>query len=123
MTDVRGDNAPVSTTVPDPDPRFSLANERTFLAWNRTALALIGGGLLASDLLDLGSRLARLAVATPLIVLGAVLALTSYVRWRAVERSIQRHEALTDSRLPTLLTLGVGTIALAVAAIVFLDAL
>ena len=36
----------------DPDPRFTLANERTYLAWNRTALALIGGGLAAGQLLD-----------------------------------------------------------------------
>ena len=36
----------------DPDPRFTFANERTFLAWNRTALALIGGGLAAGQLLS-----------------------------------------------------------------------
>ena len=29
----------------EPDPRFTLANERTFLAWIRTALALIAGGV------------------------------------------------------------------------------
>ena len=39
----------------DPDPRFTLANERTYLAWNRTALALIGGGLAAGQLLDFES--------------------------------------------------------------------
>ena len=40
----------------DPDPRFTLANERTFLAWIRTAMALIGGGLAAGQLLDFDSR-------------------------------------------------------------------
>ena len=29
----------------DPDPRFSLANERTFLAWIRTGLAFVTAGL------------------------------------------------------------------------------
>ena len=37
--------------VEDIDPRFSYANERTFLAWNRTALALIGVGLAVANLL------------------------------------------------------------------------
>ena len=49
----------------DPNPRFTLANERTFLAWNRTAMALIGGGLAAGQLLDFDSRVARLVVALP----------------------------------------------------------
>ena len=29
----------------EPDPRFTFANERTFLAWSRTALALVVAGL------------------------------------------------------------------------------
>lgn len=29
----------------EPDPRFTLANERTFLAWIRTVLAVITGGV------------------------------------------------------------------------------
>ena len=29
----------------EPDPRFTLANERTFLAWIRTALGLLAGGI------------------------------------------------------------------------------
>ena len=48
----------------DPDPRFTLANERTFLAWNRTALALIGGGLAAGQLLDFDSSTAASSVTT-----------------------------------------------------------
>jgi putative membrane protein len=35
----------------EPDVRFSFANERTFLAWNRTALALIATGIAATQLL------------------------------------------------------------------------
>ena len=29
----------------EPDPRFSMANERTTLAWLRTAMALVGGAI------------------------------------------------------------------------------
>lgn len=35
----------------DPDPRFSLANERTLLAWIRTSLAFLALGV-ALDALD-----------------------------------------------------------------------
>jgi putative membrane protein len=88
--------------VPPPDPRFTLANERTFLAWNRTALALIGGGLAVEQFLDTGST-ARLALAIPLILLGALIAATSYSRWRANEAAMAQGEALQPSRMPILI--------------------
>jgi putative membrane protein len=78
----------------DPDPRFTFANERTFLAWNRTALALIGAGLAAGQLLDFDTELVRLLVALPPIVLGGVLAITSYRRWEANERAMRLREPL-----------------------------
>src|SRR4051812_50066282 len=74
--------------VNGPDPRFTLANERTFLAWNRTALALIGGGLAVEQFLDTG-RATRLALAIPLILLGALLAGSSYSRWRANQGGVK----------------------------------
>src|ERR1700750_1223651 len=54
----------------DPDPRFTLANERTYLAWNRTALALVGGGLAAAQLLGLHSHAGRPVVSPPPVGLG-----------------------------------------------------
>jgi putative membrane protein len=78
----------------DPDPRSTFANERTFLAWNRTALALIGAGLAAGQLLDFDTELVRLLVALPPIVLGGVLAITSYRRWEANERAMRLREPL-----------------------------
>jgi len=74
----------------EPDPRFTFANERTFLAWHRTALALIGGGLAVSQLLpefDLPGGRALLGL--PLIVLGGLLAFTSYGRWAANQRALR----------------------------------
>jgi putative membrane protein len=78
----------------DPDPRFTFANERTFLAWNRTALALIGGGLAAGQLLDFDSEAVRLLVALPPIALGGVLAIASYRRWEANERAMRLRRPL-----------------------------
>src|SRR5262249_59113151 len=71
----------------EPDPRFSYANERTFLAWNRTALALISVGLAVTNLLPpFHVRVARRAVGLPLIALGAFLALASLREWAANQR-------------------------------------
>jgi inner membrane protein YidH len=107
----------------DPDPRFTLANERTFLAWNRTAMALIGGGLAAGQLLDLDSRLARLVVALPPIALGLTLALISYRRWEANERALRLDESLPGVGPPWLLSVGIVLVGLIVAVVLVVDAL
>ena len=88
----------------DPDARFSFANERTFLAWNRTALALIAAGLAVTTLLpklelDYGRRI----IGVPLIALGALLAWTSYRRWEDNERAMRLGEPLPASNLPRVL--------------------
>ena len=95
-----------------PDVRFTYANERTFLAWNRTALALIATGVAATQLLpkfdiNFGRRLLGL----PLIALGALLAVTSYRNWRANEAAMRRGEPLPTSRIPLVLAIGIGSVA------------
>ena len=107
----------------EPDVRFTLANERTFLAWNRTALALIGGGLAAGQLLEFDSELVRLLVSLPPIALGGVLALTSYRRWEANQRALRLGEPLPSGGPPRLLAAGIGAVAVVVAVIVVADAL
>lgn len=75
----------------DPDYRFSLANERTFLAWIRTALALIAGGVaLASLVPDLTPALLRDGLAVLLVVLAVAVAMRSYARWDRAERAIRQ---------------------------------
>jgi putative membrane protein len=105
----------------DPDPRFTLANERTFLAWNRTALALIGGGLAAGQLLDFRTEAVRLLVALAPIALGGALAIASYGRWEANERAMRLGEPLPGTP-PRWLALALAGIALALAVAVVLDA-
>jgi inner membrane protein YidH len=95
----------------DPDPRFTFANERTFLAWNRTALALIAAGLAAAQFLKFNLRGLRLIIAVPLIVLGAVLALASYLHWEDSERAMRLRQPLRYSWMPRVLTGGIAVIA------------
>ena len=106
----------------DPDPRFTLANERTYLAWNRTALALIGGGLAAGQLLDFQSRTARLIVALPPIALGLILALLSYRRWQANERALRLDEPLPGGAPPFLLAAGVAVVGIVIVVVLVVDA-
>ena len=98
-----------------PDYRFSLANERTFLAWIRTGLALIGGGLAVAQFLRHGWLRDTLAVT--LLGLGGVVAVRSVDHWARSERAMRLGEPLPPSRFPAVLalTIGVGTIALLVA--------
>jgi putative membrane protein len=94
------------------DVRFSYANERTFLAWNRTALALIATGVAATQLLPkFDVTFGRRLLGLPLIALGALIALTSYAHWQANERAMRERKALVRSPIPLILSIGVGVVA------------
>ncbi|WP_022890001.1 YidH family protein [Agromyces italicus] len=88
----------------DPDYRFTLANERTFLAWIRTALALIAGGVLLHEFAaGIGPRPLVTALAVALGAASAVLALLSYLRWRGNEIAMRHGRRLGFSwALPVL---------------------
>ncbi|WP_235736822.1 YidH family protein [Nocardioides alcanivorans] len=78
----------------EPDYRFSFANERTFLAWIRTSLALLAAGV-AVDVVDLtlNDSVQRL-LAVLLVVAGLLTAGASWGRWAWAERAMRRHEPL-----------------------------
>ena len=79
----------------DPDPRFTFANERTFLAWIRTSLTLLAAGIgLEAFVGDTVAPGLRRAVAAVLLVLGAVLALTAVLRWVRSERALREGRSL-----------------------------
>ncbi|NEA55829.1 DUF202 domain-containing protein [Streptomyces sp. SID13666] len=103
-----------------PDYRFSLANERTFLAWIRTALALIGGGFAVDQFLPDLPRTVRVVLALALLVGGAMCAVRAVNYWVRCERAMRRNEDLPLSRFPTLLAVLVAGIAVVMVAIVLL---
>lgn len=87
-----------------PDYRFSLANERTFLAWLRTGLALIAGGLAVAQFLPrLTTPHLREALAIGLLALGALVALRAVDHWARTERAIRLGVELPASRFPAVL--------------------
>jgi putative membrane protein len=93
----------------EPDVRFSLANERTFLAWTRTALALIAGGVALEALaLDMYAPL-RLAASLVLIVTGIVLPVIAWFEWSRVERAMRLGRPLPHP--PTGIVLALAVVA------------
>ncbi|WP_420175826.1 YidH family protein [Luteococcus sp. OSA5] len=88
----------------DPDPRFSLANERTFLAWIRTSLALLAGGTALVVMADDGSTLIRLA-AILLMVAGILGPVQAWLSWSRTELAMRLGRPLPSS--PLAVPLGV----------------
>jgi putative membrane protein len=111
-TDHAGPGSETSATTEDPpDVRFTYANERTFLAWNRTALALIATGVAATQLLPkLQVAWGRRLLGLPLIALGAVIAAESFRHWRANERAMRSHEPLPRSTMGYVLAAGITAV-------------
>ncbi|MFD6449058.1 YidH family protein [Promicromonospora sp. NPDC060204] len=94
----------------EPDARFTLANERTFLAWIRTALALVAGGVALETLgLDLQPGL-RLAASLVLIVAGTALPLIAWTGWMRVERALRSGSVLPSSIVGVVLAIVVAVV-------------
>ena len=109
----------------EPDPRFTFANERTFLAWSRTALALVVAGLGVVQLLPPfpGVPWGRHVLGVPLIVFGAVVAVVAYAEWVKSQRALRRGEPLPRSIMPRLLTVVITAMAVIAAVVVLVSAL
>ncbi|HTH88440.1 YidH family protein [Mycobacterium sp.] len=91
----------------EPDYRFTLANERTFLAWQRTALGLLAAAVAVVQLVP------ELSIAGARHVLGIILGLLAILtagmgilRWQQVDRAMRRDLPLP--RHPTPVYLGIG---------------
>lgn len=90
----------------EPDPRFTLANERTFLAWIRTSLALLGGGV-ALEAFALGiPATVRTPAAIILVLTALVITTTAIFRWRSIERAMRHRQPLPAPGAVLVLTIG-----------------
>lgn len=109
----------------EPDARFTFANERTFLAWSRTSLALVAAGLAVAQLLPPfpGVPWGRRALAIPLIVLGAVVSVVAYIDWGRNQRALRLGAPIPRSPLPRLLAVAVTALAVAAGTVMFLSEL
>jgi putative membrane protein len=101
----------------EPDPRFTLANERTFLAWVRTALAMFAGGVALHALAVPSTGWLRGLLVVLLIGVGGLVCLFALVRWARVERAMRMREPLPSFGLGVVMTVAlvvVGALLVAV---------
>ncbi|MEU7629025.1 DUF202 domain-containing protein [Nocardia sp. NPDC049220] len=111
-------------TLPNPDAesadgeeeidyRFTLANERTFLAWMRTSLGLLAGGVAVHTLVQ-PFRMSgfRRAIALSCLVLAMVVAVGAYAHWRKVDAAMRRGGSLPDTVLVPILCAGITAVSL-----------
>lgn len=96
----------------EPDPRFTLANERTFLAWIRTSLALLAGGVAVEAFAaDLFIPELRKTLAMLLLLLALVIGGGSFFRWLNVERAMRRKAPLPLPWIAPILAAGGAIVA------------
>ncbi|MFB7615121.1 YidH family protein [Kitasatospora sp. NPDC056181] len=96
----------------EPDYRFTLANERTFLAWIRTALGLLAGGIAVDQLTpDVAPGPLRIALAVVCALGGALLGVTAYRRWARVEEAMRAGAPLPRTHVLLVLSVGVAVVA------------
>jgi putative membrane protein len=106
----------------EPDVQLSLANERTFLAWERTALGLITAGLAITQLLPaFDFPGARRLIGLPLIGLGILISLVSFWEWRANQEAMRHDRPLPRSFLPLTVAIVVGLVAVIGFVLVIVD--
>ncbi len=104
----------------EPDPRFSLANERTFLAWVRTGLALLAGAA-ALDALDLPLDDTLQALLAALLAVAALLtAGAAWWGWARVERAMREGRELPNNpaMAVVLAAVAVASVVIAVSSLV-----
>jgi putative membrane protein len=101
----------------EPDPRFSLANERTFLAWVRTALAMFAGGVALHALSVPSTGWLRTLLVVVLIGVGGLVCLFSLVRWARVERAMRLREPLPSFGLGIVMAMALLVVAVLLVAV------
>jgi len=101
----------------EPDPRFTFANERTFLAWIRTALALLAAGISLDTFVTKFPEALRTAVSILLVLTGAACGGLAYHRWMASERALRLNKPLSAPVIAPVLGYGVVLVGLSFAVV------
>jgi putative membrane protein len=115
-----GGRTPLHEVGETPDYRFTLANERTFLAWVRTSLALMAAGVAVVQFVP-GPALLRHTLGFVLVSFGGILAAVSYGHWERVERAMRLGERLPHSMIPRLTAAALAVVAVVALTLMIVD--
>jgi putative membrane protein len=111
-----GEHGTDSAEESELDYRFTFANERTFLAWQRTALGLLAAAVALVQLVpELAIPGSRRLLGVGLALLATVTSVMGLLRWQQADRAMRRGDPLPRHPSPTYLAVGltlVGIIAL-----------
>lgn len=100
----------------EPDYRFSLANERTFLAYLRTATGFLAAGVAVLSLVDLfDEEVYNSLLGASLLLVGLLISASSYGQWRRKEEAMRRAAPLPYSVVPMLVAVAITLIGVVIA--------
>lgn len=106
----------------EPDPRFSLANERTYLAWLRTALGLVAAGIAVERFLpELAFPGARQAIGIALVFVGALAAAFANRRWLKVDAALRTGQPLPPPRFAQAMAFAIAVAGILVIILLVVD--
>ena len=100
----------------DVDARFLLANERTLLAWVRTSLTLLAGGVAVEQLAP--ELTGGTVLAVMLLVAGLATVIAGGVRFRSADRAIREGRLPSNGLAPYALVAVVAVTAILAAVVV-----
>lgn len=117
--------APDASEIPDtpdrPDERFTLASERTFLAWMRTSLGLLAGGIAIVHLVpDFATSWVRTTLGLVLILMAASAAVVGMRRWLQVRKALVSGDSMPEAKELWIFAVGIGAIAILAAVVTVL---
>ncbi|MGB8405272.1 MAG: DUF202 domain-containing protein [Mycobacterium sp.] len=106
-------SATATGTQVEPDYRFTLANERTFLAWQRTSLGLMAAAVAVVQFLpELAIPGLRHVLGIAVGAMAVFTAIAGLRRWSQVDRAIRNDRPLPPASAPTYLTTGLAMVGL-----------
>lgn len=91
----------------EPDPRFSLANERTFLAWARTSLTFLAAAVALEALEVPVDAVLRIVASSLFAALGVICAVQAWLGWVRTERALRENQPLPANSAGLLLPVGI----------------